>query len=379
MPEQWSDIGSEHPAAGSVGNGSWSADGVETQVSEDSEGSTTGAALEAEATEPEAEAIADQGEGTAEAASTPESEDIQPTASDADSMATDDAATSEDAVSGDATEDAGAEEDSTFLTDLARAMQATAGAERARIDQDAERRRQAAIDRIRAVQSSEADRMRELADEELASIDGWAEGEIARIQQERERRAAELNADLEVSLAEHGTQIDGRIERVEAAVATYRAEVDAFFADLDSETDVVRIAQRATKQPDFPALDAIADASLDADASGASSTRDMDAATDEAPVESVEAGQAAGAEEPAAVGVMDPNPTSADAFGGWPAPADLPTEPEPVSDADPVTSAVAAGTMPDEGGGSIFQSVPVLRPMSWLRRDSNSGDRPNTE
>jgi hypothetical protein len=368
MPEQWSDIESEHPAAGSVGNGSWSADGVETEVAEESEGSTTVTAVEAEATEPEAEAIAEEAE---EAASTPASEDIQPTASDADSMATDDGATAEDGA---------AEEDSTFLTDLARAMQATAGAERARIDQDTERRRQAAIDEIRAVQSSEADRMRELADEELASIDAWADGEIARIQQERERRAAELNADLEVSLAEHGTQIDRRIERVEAAVATYRAEVDAFFADLDSETDVVRIAQQATQQPDFPALDAIGDASLDADDSGASPNGDTEAATDEAPAESAEAGRAARAEEPAAVGVMDPNATSAaDALGGWPAPADLPPQPEPVSDADPVTSAVAAGPTPDEGGGSIFQSVPVLRPMSWLRRDPNGGDRPNRE
>ena len=44
---------------------------------------------------------------------------------------------------------------------------------------------------------------------------------------------------------------------MEAAIATYRTEVDAYFEKLEGETDPVAIAQHAGQRPVFPDLDAI--------------------------------------------------------------------------------------------------------------------------
>jgi hypothetical protein len=144
-----------------------------------------------------------------------------------------------------------------FLSELARAMQATAGNERERVVADTERRRSARIDEIRARETAEADRMRELAAEDQAGIDTWAETEIARIKAEQDRRAEALRADLETSLGQHRELIAQEVNAVETAVATYRAELDTFFDNLERETDPVAIAQLATRRPVFPSLDTV--------------------------------------------------------------------------------------------------------------------------
>jgi hypothetical protein len=144
-----------------------------------------------------------------------------------------------------------------FLSELTRAMQATAGNERERVVADTERRRSARIDEIRARETAEADRMRELAAEDQAGIDTWAETEIARIKAEQDRRAEALRADLETSLGQHRELIAQEVNAVETAVATYRAELDTFFDNLERETDPVAIAQLATRRPVFPSLDTV--------------------------------------------------------------------------------------------------------------------------
>lgn len=243
------------------------------------------------------------------------------------------------------------DEGSVFLAELVRAMQTTVGRERIRTVEDTERRRQAQIDRIRVREASDTDRMRELADEDMKAIEAWAEGETTRIQLERERRAAELNEDLRASKAEHRSKIEREIEGVETAIATYRAEVDAFFAGLDRQTDLILIAQQAARRPVFPNLEVIAET-----VTVSSADADEIESSDE-PAEGM-ADDATGAErdratEPAVVGIMDLQEA-----------------------AEPVAATTGSG---HGSGGSLLQSVAVLRPMSWLRRDANGGDHPDRE
>jgi hypothetical protein len=256
--------------------------------------------------------------------------------------------------------------ETTFLSELARAMQATVASERLRMENEIEQRRAALVAEIRTRQGSEADRMRELAAEELTAIDAWAKAERDRIRLERDKRAAALDEDLATSLADHTKQIDAQIERAEAAVATYRSDVDAFFADLDNETDVVALAQRATTRPAFPDLNLIV--------AGAA---DPAPGVDPAPVA---VDEAVPTEAAAPIGVMDPSATVG-ATDSWV------TEPEPVATADPTpdvdADADVESTLIDDdapqpvgagaqaGRKSLFQSVQVVHPTSWLRRNGN--------
>jgi hypothetical protein len=274
---------------------------------------------------------------------------------------------------------ASAEEE--FLAELARAMQATVAVQRVRIVEDAERRRQAHVEQVRAREAAEADRMRELAAEDMKAIESWADGERKRIQLERHRRATELHEDLDLSLAEHRSKIDREIEGVETAIAAYRAEVEAFFDGLDRETDVVVIAQQASWRPVFPTLDlvgeAVADPSVDATTAEPSATDESWPGSDDgAP------GAEGGDGEPAVVGVMDPE-APAEPTESWTAPTEVSSEPVPAEAsaglddgeaaerAEPVTATFGAN---HNAVSSLFESVQVLRPMAWLRREANGGD-----
>jgi hypothetical protein len=268
-----------------------------------------------------------------------------------------------------------ADEGSMFLGELVRAMQTTAGVERVRIDEDTERRRQAHIDQVRAREAAEADRMRELAGEDMKAIEAWASGETKRIQAERKRRATELQDKLESNLAEHRSKIDQEVDGVETAIATYRADVEAFFAQLEAETDLVQIAQQAARRPVFPSLDGVA--------------RDERAEAEFLLAESEAAqvgdiGTDAGVEGENArpmVGVMD-HQALADAFESWSAPPATSAEPAPAESAEveqagearEETEPAPAATGQGHSPGSLFQSLPVPRPMSFLRRDPNGGD-----
>ena len=247
------------------------------------------------------------------------------------------------------------DERSEFVAELVRAVQSTAGAERARIADDVEARRQGLIDGIRARQSAEADRMRALADEDQRAIDAWAEAERQRIEHERERRVLELQNDLTTSLAEHASKIDRQVEAVEAAIETYRAEVEGFFADLDYETDLVSFAQRASRRPIFPDLDAIIAGIADSSA----------------PEEEAEAEEGAAAEAPM-IGVMAPE-VAASSVEVAQVPVIVEPSTEPIAP-EPVTTAAA----PSETPTSLFHSLSVSRPGSWLRRDP-SADRGHDE
>lgn len=389
MPEQWSDLGSEN-SSGTVGNGSWSPNGLETEGA--GEAVTAAATAEAgdaaEATEAERTeaAGAEAAEGASEALETGIAEQGEVAVATAESSSPEAAASTEPApeVATGAVAESSANQDHSpaFLAELAKAMQATAAAERVRIGEDTERRRLESIDRIRARQAEEADRMRDLASEERRAIDVWAEGEMERIRLERERREAALNEDLETSLTQHGSKIDQEIERVEAAIAAYRTEVDTFFAGLDRETDVVQIARQATRRPMFPALDTVV-------AVEETATESSPAAIAEEPGQGSEPGDSGPAASPTPlVAVMDSEPSSESPGEPWAPPARVDALAEDATgeatgevatSQDDEAVPVATATAAPESSSSIFQSVPVLRPMSWLRRDPNSGDRPTPE
>jgi hypothetical protein len=232
-----------------------------------------------------------------------------------------------------------------FLAELARAMQATAGVERKRLEEDTERRREAHLEAIRVRKESEATTMRDLAAEDLKAIDEWAEAERQRIDKEREGRAAALQEDLDTSLTEHGSKIDREIEAVDAAIVAYRTEVDAYFAALDQETDPVEIARHAGQRPTFPDLDAVSAA---------------ETVTPETEVAQV------------AVGVMAPATPAdlADAWSQWnqqaTAPsgvAESPVAPDGATSEGEVSSTEGAAT------SSLLQTVKANRPFANLRGD----------
>jgi hypothetical protein len=287
---------------------------------------------------------------------------------------TDDAATAEaltnDAPVSEAAEDVPAEtsddgaaasaadDGSAFLAELVRTMQATAGLERIRIGEAIELRRQERVDQVQARKASEADRMRVLAAEDMAAIEAWVDGETARIKLERERRETAVREDLDTSLAEHALKIDREIEGIETAIATHRAEVDAYFEGLDRETDPILIAQKAVRRPAFPALEPVGETVAEASADA----------------------EPAPAEEPAVVGVMDPE-APAEPVESWAASAETSTTPDPVGDSDDFVQdgtapeseeAMPAGVRPSIGGpGALLKSVPAKRPMSWLWRNED--------
>lgn len=276
-----------------------------------------------------------------------------------------------------ADENGTADEGSVFLAELVRAMQTTAGVERVKIDEDTERRRQAHIDQVRAREAAEAERMRELAGEDMKAIEAWAAGETKRIQAERKRRATELQEKLESNLAEHRSKVDREVEGVETAIATYKADVEAFFARLEAETDLVQIAQQAAKRPVFPALDGIV---KDEDAEAAFLLAESQAA------ETARQVGTTGDNERPMVPVMD-HQELAKAFESWsagparsaePEPAESPADVEQTGEAREEEPAPATTVQGHSSPGSLFQSLPVPRPMSFLRRDPN-GDHSKDE
>ena len=126
-----------------------------------------------------------------------------------------------------------ADDGATFLADLARVMQSTAAAEQARNAEGTEQRRKAHIDAIRAREGLEAEELRELAKEDVKGIDAWSDGEIKRVKLERERRIAARREQLQIRLEEHRSVVAREVAAVEAAIASYRLDIERYFERLE--------------------------------------------------------------------------------------------------------------------------------------------------
>jgi len=314
------------------------------------------------------------------------------------------------------------DERAVFLASLASAMKDAATTERARVVEDIYHRRDAHVQGIETRRESETSRINQLAEGDRAAVEAWVETEQKRIGAERDRRIAAVDADLQGSLAEHGAKIDAEKERIEAAIAKYRTEVDAYFKKLEGETDPVAIAQQAGQRPVFPDLDTISaeEPAPVPDAIGAAEPAEVPVAiAAEQPAPAPDAAAQLSDQGTRMIGVMaSSRPTTklAEAWAAWNAsggtdgsapttltspvettvdavaPVDAtPTEPhinpvEPEPQPEPV--AVAAGvTESSVEAGSVANPAPeaALEPgsqsgssfsgMSWLRRDKGSDQK----
>ncbi|HEY7736127.1 MAG TPA: hypothetical protein VH813_04975 [Candidatus Limnocylindrales bacterium] len=252
---------------------------------------------------------------------------------------------------------------SSFLADLARAMQAAAGAERARATEDTDRRREETIAEIRARAAMDASELEQQSEVEIAEIGAWAEGQMDRIRDERERRIEARRESLTRRLDDHRLIADRQVEAIEEAVGAYRAELNGFFNRLDGETDPSAIARLARMRPEFPPLETVA-------------ARARTAAAADALGDEPESGQAV-------VGVMDPSAgTSTASTWAMPEPTMVPAGAAAETE---TPAAEEAGSSPGEpaavgprSSGALLGAVPALRPIgSWLNRDraEGSGDR----
>jgi hypothetical protein len=273
----------------------------------------------------------------------------------------------------------------TFLADLARAMQTTAAAEQARNAEATERRRQTHIDAIRARETLEAEDLRELAKEDVKGIDAWSDGEIKRIKLERERRIAARREQLQVRLEEYRAVVAREVDAVESAIASYRADIELYFRQIGSETDPVAIARHAGNRPQFPVLELIGPDDLpltsayEAIATEAARTPER-VSTDEAPAGDV------GDQLPPAnpmVGVMDADAGSHPAETPWAAgqdavaePAAASDEPGPVDEAPGVTEPSPESPEPVAAVAEARVGMPKTTSAgSWLRWPSSPADR----
>ena len=309
-----------------------------------------------------------------------------------DSPASDD---SIDAPAADATPD----DSSAFLADLARVMQAAAGAERIRISEESERRRTAHLEVIRARETSEADELRALAEGDVKAVDSRADTEIERIQSERERRIVSRRAELSQRLDDHRLLIGREVDAVEAAIASYRTEVEAYFSRLDGEVDPVAIAQAAGSRPTFPALDTIGPDRAPADAAA------PPAAEADAPDAAGDARQPP-IDDTGLIGVMNPDAAESSAEASGEAAiettgdtieggveAATPADVGPLSNVEPVAGVEAgeeagqsvettaqSNAVAPRSSAALLQAVPTLRPMgSWFRRDGGAGGHSETD
>jgi hypothetical protein len=142
-----------------------------------------------------------------------------------------------------------------FMADLTKAMQSAAVSARAealeRFTAEAAQR----VEAIRADTANEAVELRKQADEDIAAVRDWSKGEIARIREETDHRIGERKASLEREIEDHAGSIETRVERVQARVAAFEAEMDAFFERLMAEEDPTRFAALAESLPEAPPLD----------------------------------------------------------------------------------------------------------------------------
>jgi hypothetical protein len=134
-------------------------------------------------------------------------------------------------------------------------MHEAARSYRARLAEELQLRQVAVMTGIRDERRAEAVRARKAAAQNRRAVDAWAATAQRQIKSERQRRKVEIAADLRRTLREQNQQVERRVKDVEAALAAYRAEVDAFFDAIAQERDPVSIAQRARRRPAFPVLD----------------------------------------------------------------------------------------------------------------------------
>ncbi len=138
-------------------------------------------------------------------------------------------------------------------------MHAAVRAHRDQLAEELELHRIAVTAAIRDQRRADALHARQAAAEGRRSVDRWAATAQRQIKSERQRRHVELDANLRMALREQNRLVDRRMRAIDAALATYRAELDAFFEAIERERDPEAIALHARQRPVFPDLTATDD------------------------------------------------------------------------------------------------------------------------
>jgi len=141
-----------------------------------------------------------------------------------------------------------------FMAELSRAMQAAVETARTETMARFEVEAKSVVEDIQAGASTEAADLRSKADGDVAAIRDWSKTEIARVREETESRIAARKAALDGELVEQAAMIETRTARVAGVVASYEAELAAFFERLNAEEDPTRIATMAESMPEPPSL-----------------------------------------------------------------------------------------------------------------------------
>jgi hypothetical protein len=147
------------------------------------------------------------------------------------------------------------DDDADFPKRFVPAMHEAARSYRARLAEELELRRVAVMTGIRDERRAEALTARKAAAQNRRAVDAWATTAQRQVKSERQRRKVEIAAELRRTLRVQNQAVEQRVKGIEAALAAYCAELDAFFEAIEKERDPLTIAQRARRTPAFPALD----------------------------------------------------------------------------------------------------------------------------
>ena len=141
-----------------------------------------------------------------------------------------------------------------FLIELTHAMQAAADKQREATNAEVGSMTAAHLERVRARAAAEAEELRRMAQSDVDGIHAWQEAEAERIRAEAERRILARGEELDSYLVRHAAIIDGEVEQIEGAVATYQMRLDEYFDTLTTESSPAEIARLADEIPEPPDL-----------------------------------------------------------------------------------------------------------------------------
>ena len=230
---------------------------------------------------------------------------------DAEAAIPDTVAPDEPATAGDGEPD--------YLAELAIAMRGVAGQQRERLSARAAEDASAQIDEARSKGADDAAALRQVADEDVASIEAWADAEVERLRGEAADRIATRRSELDAAIERNDAIVEDEVGAVERALTDYDASLTSFMAELEGVTDPSALADRASLLPARPDLGQVRDGAR----AGAIATFAREAGlADDTPAEAPEAstGEAPEASSVADVtaddattpiGVMDPTAVEA--------------------------------------------------------------------
>lgn len=146
-----------------------------------------------------------------------------------------------------------------LLDELSRAMRAAAGSRHLRIAEELAQQRAAQVEAIKTRATSESDEIKKGSKRDIADVDAWMKTASDLIAAERVRRIEARKEKLRAELLRQDVIVEREVLSVEAAVTAHQSKLDAFFEQLEHESDPAEIARLAASMPSLPSLSEAAD------------------------------------------------------------------------------------------------------------------------